>query len=76
MPGMVRIAVLIVRITGCHPVTMPMGRITVIAANPDILIIAPFVVTGNPDGRMIRTLPLLIIVSPLGRSLRTDMDGE
>lgn len=76
MTGNVGIAVLIVGIAGCHPVTVPMGRVTVIAANPDILSIPPFMVTGNPDGRVIRPLPLLIIFARLGRALRADVDGE
>ena len=76
MTGSVRIAVLVVRVARRHPVTVTMGRVTVIAANPDVLSIPPLIVTGNPDGGAIGTRPWLIIFARLGRALRADVDAE
>jgi hypothetical protein len=50
MTRVVGIAVLIVRVARRHPMAVTMGRVPVIAADPDILCAVPFVVTGNPDG--------------------------
>ena len=76
MTGAVRIAILIVRIAGRHPMTVPMGRVTVVATNPEVLSVAPFVMSGNPDGRLMRALPLRIIFPIAGRSLISDVDAK
>ena len=76
MAGVVRIAALVMRITGCYPFTVPMGRVGIITANPDILPVLPFVMAGNPDCRVIGLLPLLIILLRRRRALRTDLDDE
>ena len=61
MTGIIGIAVLIVRVTRSDPMTVPMGRIAVVTSDPDVLTIPPFVMTGDPDSRLIGALPLLII---------------
>ncbi len=76
MTGGVGIAVLIMRIAGFDPVAVTMGRITVVTPNPDVLPVPPFVMTGNPDSSMIRTLPLLVICLRRRRTLRTDMNVD
>ena len=75
MTGAVRIAVLMVRVAGRHPMTVSMRRVTVIAANPDILPISPFVMARDPDRRVIGSLPLMVF-SRRRRSLGADMDGK
>ena len=73
---MIGITVVIVRVTGCHPVIVPMGRVTVIPTDPDITPVIPLVMAGNPDSRTIRALPLMIIFPIRRRALRADMDAE
>ncbi len=76
MAGVVGVAVLGVRIAGSYPVTMPMRRVAVIAADPDVLIISPFIVARYPDSSPIRFLPLLIILLWRGWPLCADMDAQ
>ena len=76
MTGIVRIALLIVRVAGRDPMTVSVGRVTVIAANPDILTIPPFVMTGNPNGGMVGLLPLLIVLLRRWRPLSANVYAE
>ena len=76
MTSFVKIAPLIVRIARCDPVTMPVARVGVISADPDVLSVPPFVVTGNPDSRMIWTLPLRVILPRWWWPLHADLNTE
>jgi hypothetical protein len=49
MTRVVRVTLIIVRITGGYPMAVSMRRVTVIATNPDILSVLPFVMAGDPD---------------------------
>ena len=62
MTGVIRITALIVRIARLDPMTMPMGRVTVISADPGVLAIAPFIMPRDPDRRVIGAGPLLVVL--------------
>ncbi len=76
MAGVVGVAVLVMRIAWSYPVAMPMRRVAVIAADPGVLIISPFIVAWNPNGGMVGPLPLLIVLLRRRWALRTDVDTE
>lgn len=59
---MIGVTALIVRISGRYPMAVGVGRVSVIATNPGILPVLPFIVSGNPDSRMIGTCPAVILL--------------
>ncbi len=55
--------------------TMFVRWVSVITADPGIVPVLPFVVSGNPDCRMIRTRPALILLWRR-RRLIADLDND
>ena len=72
---MVGIPVLIMRITRGNPMTVSTGRISVVASDPDVAPVSPFIMPRNPDSGAVGTLPSTIFAIPR-RSLIPYVDGE
>ena len=73
---MVSIPGLVMRVLRRDPMTVAVRRVTIIAPDPDVLPVLPFVVSRNPDCGVIGLGPLLIILTRRRRRLVSDVENH